>query len=291
MLDLAHIARLEEARQARALCEVAPEFRLLGAPSLEAGAAVAGLAEPGSWFNAVINLGMAGPVTREALDEISACYIARGIQPRIDLCPYADASVVKHAAALGFVLNPGYGEPCTPMPFETVLCRALPGRHDAPVTAAHALSRDIELAVVDPRDDERVREYVDVGLRGFFPPGVEPTDADRASVRTVLNHPRTTAACALHAGRIIGVGAMEISGDVCALFGATVATEFRRRGVQQALIAHRLNIATQRGAQVATIGSRPGIPTERNVMRMGFAVAYTKVILVKQVVGLVGVKG
>jgi GNAT superfamily N-acetyltransferase len=67
-----------------------------------------------------------------------------------------------------------------------------------------------------------------------------------------------------------------------------VLPEFRRRGIQQALIAARLNYAAARGARLATIGSKPGAGTERNVRRMGFATAYTKPVMVRPGPGLVG---
>ena len=65
----------------------------------------------------------------------------------------------------------------------------------------------------------------------------------------------------------------------------------RRKGVQQALIAARLRVLRDRGVFLATIGSRPGEGTERNVWRMGFQVAYTKVVLVKPEKGLVPTPG
>jgi GNAT superfamily N-acetyltransferase len=69
-----------------------------------------------------------------------------------------------------------------------------------------------------------------------------------------------------------------------------VLPRFRRRGIQQALMAARLEHAASRGARFATIGARPGIPTNRNAMRMGFRLAYTKVVLVKPGPALVSVR-
>jgi GNAT superfamily N-acetyltransferase len=71
------------------------------------------------------------------------------------------------------------------------------------------------------------------------------------------------------------------------LFGLAVHADFRRRGIQQALIAARLEFARERGCRIATIGSRPGAGTERNVRRFGFQVAYTKAIVAQPGPGLV----
>ena len=92
---------------------------------------------------------------------------------------------------------------------------------------------------------------------------------------------RTISVIARVGGRAAGAGSMEVSGPCAGIFGASVLPEFRRRGIQQALLAERLNIAAERGAVVACIGSKPGIGTERNVRRMGFQLAYTKVHLVR----------
>ena len=71
------------------------------------------------------------------------------------------------------------------------------------------------------------------------------------------------------------------------LFGASVRPAFRRRGIQQALIAARLDRARSLGAELASVTSHPGIPTERNAARFGFQLAYVRAVLVKRAPGLV----
>ncbi len=71
------------------------------------------------------------------------------------------------------------------------------------------------------------------------------------------------------------------------LFGATTLPPYQRRGIQSALIAHRLDAARRAGASLATIGSAPAHHTARNAMRHGFQLAYAKVILVRPGEGLV----
>jgi GNAT superfamily N-acetyltransferase len=81
-------------------------------------------------------------------------------------------------------------------------------------------------------------------------------------------------------------GSAELHPNVATLFGLSTLPAFRRRGVQAALIAARLERARAAGISLATIGSEPGISTERNAMRLGFRVAYTKVVLRKPEPGL-----
>lgn len=99
-------------------------------------------------------------------------------------------------------------------------------------------------------------------------------------VKTARHH-RTTCIIARVQGRIVVGGVMEIAAEICGLFGLSVNPEHRRRGIQQSLIAARLNVARPRGCRVATISGKPGEGTERNVRRMSFQVAYTKATLTK----------
>jgi GNAT superfamily N-acetyltransferase len=71
------------------------------------------------------------------------------------------------------------------------------------------------------------------------------------------------------------------------LFGTSVLPAFRRRGIQQALIAARLGRALSLRADLASITSHPGIPTERNAARLGFQLAFVRSVLVKRGPGLV----
>lgn len=75
---------------------------------------------------------------------------------------------------------------------------------------------------------------------------------------------------------VAGGSADARGGVVAALAGAAVLPAWRRRGIQAALVARRLELARARGCRLATIGSAPGIPTERNALRLGFRIAYAR---------------
>lgn len=60
------------------------------------------------------------------------------------------------------------------------------------------------------------------------------------------------------------------------LWSTPVLEVHRRRGIQQALIAHRLAIGHRHGCEVALTESKPGIPTERNAGRRGLTLACTR---------------
>lgn len=271
-MDLIDIARLEERRQAVGVSEIADEAR-----PFAGGAATRG--EPGSWINNVVAAGLDGPVDEDQLDSVIEWYTSKGIEPRLEVCPFV------HEGLLGMLERRGFGVRA----FENVFYRELDaGRAVEPV---HIPPAEVQIRPVDPIDAAVVREYCLVVVSGFFPPGVAPREADLEILARCLRHPRTTAFAAWADGRLVGGGAMEVAGDVAALFGLSVLPEYRRRGIQGAVIAARLAEAARRGAKIATISSRPGVATERNVRRMGFAVAYTKLVMAKAGPGLKAVIG
>lgn len=61
------------------------------------------------------------------------------------------------------------------------------------------------------------------------------------------------------------------------LMAAETHPQFRRRGVQQALLQARLVAAVQAGCDLATVQRPPGTGSQRNVLRAGFGLMYTAV--------------
>jgi len=118
-----------------------------------------------------------------------------------------------------------------------------------------------------------------VTCESFVPPGQRIPEALSKSVRRTLAHERCDAYLALVDGRPADGGTVETAGEIACLFGTGVTPEFRRRGVQQALIAERLERVRERRGRLACIQSRPGIATERNAARLGFFTAYHKIVM------------
>lgn len=292
MLDFAHVARAEEARQARALSEIATHAR-----SFAGG--TAGRSQPGSWSNSSVGLALKGPVTQGEVDEVVAWYEAAGIEPRFEVSPFADGTLLRALEA----------HRCVALLFENTFVRALaPGERAAPVVET---PRALRVEAVDPKDPDAVRRYSAIAMSGFLKPGEAASEEDFAISARIVANPRTVAMLATIDGEPVGAGAAAVSEPIqigagatagtdggagegtriLAMFGATVLPQWRRRGVQQALLAARINHGLERGATLATIGSMPGIPTERNVRRMGFELAYTKVHVVKPGPGLMRNRG
>jgi GNAT superfamily N-acetyltransferase len=123
-------------------------------------------------------------------------------------------------------------------------------------------------------------------LTAFAPIPLLRALAERGFFRAV-NRPEHDGFIAYLDGVAVGAGGCATREGVTSLFGTSVRPAFRGRGIQQALMAARLERAVALGSQLADITSRPGIPTERNAARLGFQMAYARIVLVKRGPGLI----
>lgn len=270
------VARLEEARQARAISEIA----LVSRPF--AGGALC-FSAPGSWSNTAVGVGLERPLADADLDELVNFYVERAVEPRIELCPFVDPALLSLLAARGFTLRS----------LENCLARPLEGETDPRAGMTGPRPGGIELTPVDTNDPREVQAYARFTAAGFAPPGAPVDETMIELCRRSVLHPRSHCLIARSTAdaALVAVGGMEICADVAALWGVVVREDWRRRGVQQALLAERIRLGRSLGARVATIGSKPGMPTERNAMRMGFHVAYTRFALAQAGPGLAPVIG
>lgn len=278
MMDLADIATLEEARLCNALEIVAKESRRLAGGLLTRG-------EQGTWINTTSGLGMNTKVHAADVEQLIAWFEEKGIEPRAEVCPFADPSAWEELGKQGFVIRT----------FENVFVADLVS--GAVRQPPQPLGEGISLFRVDRYDGEQIRAYAEAICAGFTHPN-PPPKADVDLWMRVVREDNLLAFGAMADGSIVGGGCAEIarlplrrgtseqSHTMAILFGLSVLPEWRKRGIQQALIAERLRIARQEGAQFATISARPGVATERNARRLGFEVAYTKAIVVRPGPGL-----
>jgi ribosomal protein S18 acetylase RimI-like enzyme len=68
---------------------------------------------------------------------------------------------------------------------------------------------------------------------------------------------------------------------VLALFGAGTLLDYRRRGIQAALLQMRMHAGAEAGCEIAVVVTQGGTVSQRNCERLGFCVAYSKATLVK----------
>lgn len=259
-LDVAEVARLEELRQAIGVSCVADEWEEIAGGRM-------GFAGVGSWANQAKGLGMEGPVADAELDRMVAFYEARGVEPRIEVCPLAHPSLIEGLSARRFVVKE----------FETVLAFDLERQPIPPSPAG------IGIRTVDPACEAERSVYSAILREGFAPP--DQAMAERME-RRYLAAPGVTALLADIDGEAAGAGTVDASPLCAMLFGAATLHRSRRRGVQTALMIARLVIARDAGCRYAAIHSRPDVATGRNALRIGFQTVYTKVVLARPAPGL-----
>lgn len=211
-------------------------------------------------------LGMEGPVSDEDIARIDAFFGARGCSPTLDVCPYADPSL------LAALVRRGY----QPTGFSHVMVRPL-GRDVRP-TRVHDGVRVEHVAAGGAATWSRVV------ARGFGGDGTMHEGVFEAGVG--LFHTES-AACVWgfvsgEAGESepVGGGALVVDPHDAALaylFATSTQAPARGRGVQSALIDARLVMAAARGCSLAWVAASPGSASQRNLERAGFGVVYTRV--------------
>ncbi len=241
--------------------------------SQQIGTAIASYSEPGSWLNQCWNFGMQGPVTSADVDEIVSFYDFHQVEARIGLPTVADPSAAKALAGRGFNLG------------EFINMLALDLTPDATtIQPLHPAPPELRIHQVDKKDDDAIRSWAELSTRGFNDGDPAPS-AEGSTAAKLLRYEGVDGFVATMDDVPAAAGAMAVNDAhghrSASLFATGVLPEFRRVGIQQHLIATRLNRARELGATVATIGSLPGISGERNAARFGFHLSYVKVMFVR----------
>ncbi len=224
-------------------------------------------------------VGLDGPVTDTELGRLHRFLAAphRGDgRAEIELCPLA-------AEALAGALD---RRPHRLHGFRNVYATRLPARSiaDDPPVAERAdgppdgpAGLTIEAVV-----GERLAVWSQVLLDGFgYPPG-ERRDGVARWNDMMGTVPEATLLLASLRGEPVGASSVLVhdvpeGGRVASLGGTTTLGPHRRRGVQLALLRHRLGLAAGAGCDLAVVTADPGSSSGRNARRAGFALAYTNV--------------
>lgn len=261
----ARIERAERDLVASACARV--RHRIPDAYLTEIAGGFAAFTEPGSPLNKVVGLGFA-PFDATAWLGVEAELARRGPVP-VELSTLADPALGKFLTGRGYQL----------VGVENVSGRALAGYVAPPPDR-------VEVAVCPPHEFER---WLDVGVTGFATAdtqGLAPHESfDRAVAERVIRDFAGARGLvlflALCDGRPAGAGSMRIDGTLAQLCGASTLPAQRRRGVQSALLAHRLAFAADRGCDLALVTTLPGSKSQQNMHRQGFELLYSRNVLVR----------
>nr|BDT38300.1 GNAT family N-acetyltransferase [Myxococcus sp. MH1] len=254
-VDAALVRRVElaQAAQNRAATPTHGILELAGGLALFNGA--------NSPLTQALALGLEGPVSAESLDRVEAHLGQQGGLLQLDLLPFADPSLAQELARRGYRV----GE------FQQVFVRALPASPPPPTAPG------IELRPLRPGEAQVFSRTVAQGFMGRD----EVSDEEASLMLGTSTMPGTTCFLALVDGEPAGGGTVAIHDGVATLSGTGVRERFRGRGLQQALISTRLDWATRQGCTLASSSTLPASPSQRNMERLGFFVAYPKVVMMR----------
>jgi hypothetical protein len=237
-----------------------------GVASLEIAGGRALCAVEGSPLNKVLGLGLGAAVEDPDLDAIEAFYDERGIPVQIELCPLASPGLASRLTARGYQLQA----------FENQLART--------VDAGAAPEPGLRVTGVPPELDDTWLEVVSTGFAAAdgtaATADVPPDVVER--IRGVMRgfaHPALERLLVWVDGEPAGAACAYVIDGVLGVTGTSTLPSFRRRGVQQAVLASALNRGRGRASlAIATVD--PGSVSQRNFERFGFQVVYTRAIFV-----------
>ena len=231
---------------------------------------LAGWAGEGSPFNKIAGLGFGGPIDEDELGVIEEEFARRGAPVQVELARLAEPEVGEMLTGRGYLL----------VGYENVLGAALP-MPKLPASGAGI--------AVSPSADSELDTWIDVLVDGFCAPDTQgiashesfPREALEPVMRDMAVAAGFTRFLARIDGTPVGGASMRMANGVTHLCGAATLPAWRRRGVQTALLGHRLRIAADAGGEVVVMITQPGSKSQQNAQAMGFSLLYSRAVLVR----------
>ena len=261
ILELALARRLELA-EAQAAVDSAEALRRRRADSGAAVEPIAGgyavYCGAGSPLTQAVGLGLGGPVSEEEFARLEEFYRVRQEPVRVETCPLADASLIEQFGKHGYRVTE----------FTNVMARLIKDCASWP----------------DPPPGVSIQRVATNELSHWaltVAQGFAQSHAITPELLEVMElfggGPHAECYLAYVDEKASGGAALSIREGIAGLFGASTLPEFRGRGVQTALLHARLARAAEAGAELAMCLAQPGSTSQRNVVRQGFQVLYTRV--------------
>jgi GNAT superfamily N-acetyltransferase len=231
-------------------------------------------AEVGSPLNKVAGLGFGGVPVAAEWDAVEHAFAKQGVPVQVELAHLGEPEIAEQLTARGYRLTG----------FENVLGRTVDPR------PACVSPPGIEIR---PSGDGELDLWLDVVVAGFMQPdtvGVHSheefaRDVIARTVRDFYGVVGVRRYLALCDGVPAGGATVAFADGVAALAGASTLPEYRRRGIQSALLVQRLADAADAGCDIATVTTSPATKSQQNAQRQGFELLYTRAVLVKHLEG------
>jgi hypothetical protein len=258
-LELSRRIELAEAQAAVECAEALERFRPgSGAAVRRVAGGFAVYCGKNSPITQAVGMGLDGPVSAEEFDRLEEFYRSRDETVRVETSPLADSSFIEHFGQRGYRVTE----------FSNVMAR--------PVSADQSCPEPPEGVTIEKIGKDQIDAWTLTVSQGFadkFPVSQELLEV----MKMFAFGPKTECYLARVDGKIAGGGTLALHDGVAGLFGASTLPVARKRGVQTALLQRRLARASQAGSDLAVSLAQPGSVSQRNIVRQGFRVLYTRV--------------
>lgn len=253
------VARVEQAilAERRAFALGSPGERPDGAV-LEIGSGAAIFTGRGLFSNRVFGVGLDGSLAEGDLDRFEAFYRRRGVPTEVEVVTLVDRSFLQQLAHRGYHL----------LRFHNIYAMVMP--------RAAPLDREVEVLAVAP---DSVEEWSQTLIDVFAPSDPAQAHAVAQWNRGLLDTEGIHPFIGRLDGSTVGSASVYLSGGCAVLGGAATLPAWRRRGIQTALIAARLDLARRAGCDLAVVTADPGSISGRNAERAGFTLVCTHAVL------------
>jgi len=201
-------------------------------------------------------LGLFAELTESILEEAEAFFFMRGTPAMHEMCPLVGPATLKLLCKRGY----------RPIEVSNVLYLPL-------VEPAASSASDVRVRVVG-KDEAAL--WTDISTRGWTHEHPELEQFMRETSGLLVSREGSPCFLAEVDGQPGGAGGLVIHERVALLAGAATVPEFRRRGLQGALLEARLRYAREHGCDLAMMVAEAGSNSQRNAERQGFRVAYTR---------------
>jgi len=200
-----------------------------------------------------IGLGIFEPLTSAALDQVERFFHDRHAPTQVEMSPLAGV------AAFDLLCSRGY----RPIEISSVLYQ--------PVVHMSSAA-NVRITATD-----EVELWSKTSARGWAPEHPELHEFLLGFGAAMVTREGSVCFLAEIDGQPGAAGALSIHEGVALFAGAATVPEFRRRGLQAALLQARMHYAAQRGCDLAMMVAEAGSSSQRNAERQGFRIAYTRI--------------
>lgn len=267
-LNLARKFELTEARIGESLVHsMQQRMPQAGAVSTHVAGGIATFTGVDSPISQVIGAGLDPSIPEAELDRLEDFFRTRGAPAILELSSFAVPSFVEMLSRRGYVV----------VEFSHVLCRKCDRTEQSP--SAH---NEITIRELTPqmRSDE-AKLYTEVVSKGFAE-SLPITQDLLDVVEGFCYDPNGRCFLAAVGGEPAGGGAAALFEGVGTLGGASVLSQFRRRGIHAALMNARMKWLASQDCEWFLSVAHPGSASQRNMERFGFRLAYARMKVIRK---------